>query len=151
MNFLFSDVLGTVDFIDKNDGHIVFRTCALEKDKVVLQMGTANAERALKVAKMVENDVAAIDMYDHNNNLFTNRLQRNHIVIGFQIYIIFIRLQQYGLSKRVFVEGRNGCRFTFRFRTSKKYTQHFSQKCQNSNYMQNQVSYLILVKNCFST
>lgn len=44
------------------DGTIVFRTCAIEKGKVVLQLGTANAERALTVAKMVENDVAGIDV-----------------------------------------------------------------------------------------
>lgn len=44
------------------DGTIVFRTCAIEKGKVVLQLGTANAERALIVAKMVENDVTAIDI-----------------------------------------------------------------------------------------
>lgn len=62
LDFVISDVLGTVDFIDKHDGHIVFRTCATEKEKVVLQLGTANAERALKIAKMVENDVAAIDI-----------------------------------------------------------------------------------------
>lgn len=52
----------TVDFIDKFDGTIVFRTCEGEKRKVVLQMGSANPERALNVAKMVENDVAAIDI-----------------------------------------------------------------------------------------
>lgn len=52
----------TVDFIDRHDGTVVFRTCEAEKGKVVLQMGTANEERALKVAKMVENDVAAIDI-----------------------------------------------------------------------------------------
>ncbi|XP_031627499.1 tRNA-dihydrouridine(20) synthase [NAD(P)+]-like [Contarinia nasturtii] len=58
-----NEILGTVDFIDKYNGIIVFRTCPkLEKGKVVLQLGTANAERALKVAKMVENDVAAIDI-----------------------------------------------------------------------------------------
>lgn len=57
-----TEVLGTVDFIEKTNGAIVFRTCPLEKGKVVLQLGTANAERALKVAKMVENDVAAIDI-----------------------------------------------------------------------------------------
>lgn len=63
VNSLFlSEVLKTVDFIDKFDGNIVFRTCESEKGKVVLQMGTANAERALNVAKMVENDVAAIDI-----------------------------------------------------------------------------------------
>lgn len=57
-----SEVLKTVDFIDKFDGTIVFRTCAAEKGKVVLQLGTASAKRALDVAKMVENDVAAIDI-----------------------------------------------------------------------------------------
>lgn len=51
-----------MDYIDEHDGHIVFRTCGLEKDKVVLQLGTASAERALRVAKMVENDVAGIDI-----------------------------------------------------------------------------------------
>lgn len=40
----------------------MFRTCDIEKDKVVLQIGTANADRALAVAKMVENDVAGIDV-----------------------------------------------------------------------------------------
>lgn len=44
------------------DGSVIFRTCEIEKENVVLQLGTANAERALKVAKMVENDVAAIDI-----------------------------------------------------------------------------------------
>lgn len=34
----------------------------MEKDKVVIQIGTADAQRALKVAKLVENDVAAIDI-----------------------------------------------------------------------------------------
>uniref|UniRef100_A0A1B6CGX9 DUS-like FMN-binding domain-containing protein n=1 Tax=Clastoptera arizonana TaxID=38151 RepID=A0A1B6CGX9_9HEMI len=57
-----NDVLGTVDFVDKTDGTIVFRTCEREKDRVVLQMGTCDPERALKAAKLVENDVAAVDI-----------------------------------------------------------------------------------------
>ncbi|XP_013133632.1 PREDICTED: tRNA-dihydrouridine(20) synthase [NAD(P)+]-like isoform X2 [Papilio polytes] len=57
-----NDILKTVDYIDQSDGTVVFRTCHEEKDKVVLQLGTCDAERALKVAKMVENDVAAIDI-----------------------------------------------------------------------------------------
>lgn len=61
-SFISVEVLDTVDYLDITDGHAVFRTCALEKQKVVLQLGTASAERALKVAKMVENDVAAIDI-----------------------------------------------------------------------------------------
>ena len=41
---------------------MVFRTCDKEKGKVVLQIGTANADRALKIGKLVEQDVAAIDI-----------------------------------------------------------------------------------------
>ncbi|KAM3964688.1 LOW QUALITY PROTEIN: dihydrouridine synthase 2 [Aphomia sociella] len=55
-------ILDTIDYVDQTDGTIVFRTCKEEKEKVVLQLGTCDAERALKVAKMVENDVAAIDL-----------------------------------------------------------------------------------------
>ncbi|XP_049869175.1 tRNA-dihydrouridine(20) synthase [NAD(P)+]-like [Pectinophora gossypiella] len=58
----YNEILETVDFVDQTDGTIVFRTCAEEKGKVVLQLGTCDAGRALKVAKMVENDVAAIDI-----------------------------------------------------------------------------------------
>ncbi|GBP76712.1 tRNA-dihydrouridine(20) synthase-like [Eumeta japonica] len=57
-----NDILKTVDFIDQSDGTVVFRTCAEEKEKVVLQLGTCDAERALKVAKLVEQDVAALDI-----------------------------------------------------------------------------------------
>nr|CAD7594079.1 unnamed protein product [Timema genevievae] len=57
-----NEVLGTVDFIDQTDGSVVFRTCLREKPNVVLQIGTSCPERALQVAKLVENDVAAIDV-----------------------------------------------------------------------------------------
>ncbi|XP_060517088.1 tRNA-dihydrouridine(20) synthase [NAD(P)+]-like isoform X2 [Cylas formicarius] len=56
------EVLETVDFIDKSDGTIVFRTCLKEKNKVVVQLGTCDSQRALKVAKLIENDVAGIDI-----------------------------------------------------------------------------------------
>ncbi|CAH2104683.1 unnamed protein product [Euphydryas editha] len=58
----YNDILQTTDFVDQTDGTIVFRTCEEEKEKVVLQLGTCSAERALKVAKLVEHDVAAIDI-----------------------------------------------------------------------------------------
>lgn len=48
-----ADILGTVDFVDETDGTIVFRTCAEERQKVVLQMGTSSPERALRVGKLV--------------------------------------------------------------------------------------------------
>lgn len=57
-----NDVLGTVDFIDDTEDTVVFRTCARETGRVVFQIGTCDAQRALKVAKLVENDVAAIDV-----------------------------------------------------------------------------------------
>lgn len=57
-----NDILHTVDYVDQTDGTIVFRTCNEEKEKVILQLGTCDAGRALKVAKLVENDVAAIDI-----------------------------------------------------------------------------------------
>lgn len=50
---VFSDILNTVDYVDQTDGTIVFRTCNEEKERVILQLGTCNAERALKVAKLV--------------------------------------------------------------------------------------------------
>lgn len=58
----YNDILNTVDYVDQTDGTIVFRTCNEEKERVILQLGTCNAERALKVAKLVEKDVAAIDI-----------------------------------------------------------------------------------------
>lgn len=54
--------LNTIDFVDQLEDNLIFRTCEKERGKVVLQIGTACAERAVKVAKLVENDVAAIDV-----------------------------------------------------------------------------------------
>ncbi|NXX14358.1 DUS2L synthase, partial [Podargus strigoides] len=56
-----SFVLDTVDFVAPNE-RVVFRTCERERRHVVFQMGSADAERALAVAKLVENDVAGIDI-----------------------------------------------------------------------------------------
>ncbi|XP_063875239.1 tRNA-dihydrouridine(20) synthase [NAD(P)+]-like isoform X1 [Scylla paramamosain] len=57
-----NDVLGTVDFIDKSDGTVFFRTCERERSKVIFQIGTNDAQRALKVGKMVEPYVAGLDV-----------------------------------------------------------------------------------------
>ncbi|KAM4017328.1 tRNA-dihydrouridine(20) synthase [NAD(P)+]-like isoform 2-T2 [Anomaloglossus baeobatrachus] len=56
-----NDVLQTVDYIAPTE-RVIFQTCEREKDRVVFQMGTADPERALAVAKLIENDVAAIDI-----------------------------------------------------------------------------------------
>lgn len=44
------------------DGSLTLRICPEERSRLVLQMGTSCAERALKAAKMVEDDVAGIDI-----------------------------------------------------------------------------------------
>ncbi|KAH8019801.1 hypothetical protein HPB51_022469 [Rhipicephalus microplus] len=54
-------VLGTVDFVD-DDHQIVFRTCEKEKGRNILQIGTCSPDRAVQVAKLVEKDVAGIDV-----------------------------------------------------------------------------------------
>ncbi|CAG9853662.1 unnamed protein product [Phyllotreta striolata] len=55
-------VLGTIDYLDPTDGTVIFRTCAKEKQNVVVQLGTSDPDRALKVAKLIENDVSGIDI-----------------------------------------------------------------------------------------
>lgn len=57
-----NDVLGTIDFVDKTDGSLVFRTCEKEHSRVVLQLGTCDPDRAYKAAKLVEKDVSGIDV-----------------------------------------------------------------------------------------
>ncbi|KAG8012430.1 tRNA-dihydrouridine(20) synthase [NAD(P)+]-like [Nibea albiflora] len=56
-----NEVLETVDFVAP-DERVMFRTCEREKDRVVFQMGTSDPDRALTVARLVEKDVAAIDV-----------------------------------------------------------------------------------------
>ncbi|CAH1780377.1 unnamed protein product [Owenia fusiformis] len=56
-----NEVIGTIDYKTK-DGQLAFRTCTLETSKVIFQMGTCSPTRALEVARMVQNDVAGIDI-----------------------------------------------------------------------------------------
>ncbi|XP_070686475.1 tRNA-dihydrouridine(20) synthase [NAD(P)+]-like [Pempheris klunzingeri] len=56
-----NEVLQTVDFVAPDD-RVMFRTCERETGRVVFQMGTADPDRALTVARLVEDDVAAIDV-----------------------------------------------------------------------------------------
>lgn len=65
----YNDELKTIDFLSKTNNKkapgmtVVFRTYPeLEKDKLVFQMGTANADLAVQAAKIVINDVGAIDI-----------------------------------------------------------------------------------------
>ncbi|XP_044126171.1 tRNA-dihydrouridine(20) synthase [NAD(P)+]-like isoform X2 [Bufo gargarizans] len=56
-----NEVLQTVDYVAPTE-RVIFQTCEREKDRLVFQMGTSDPERALAVAKLIENDVAAIDI-----------------------------------------------------------------------------------------
>lgn len=56
------DILGTVDFVNEENKFLLFRTSPIEKEKLIFQIGTADVSRAIKVAKMVQDDVSAIDI-----------------------------------------------------------------------------------------
>lgn len=57
---LVNERLGTIDFVD-HKGKVLFRTCPKERDRVVVQLGSNDPERALRAAKLVSNDVCGID------------------------------------------------------------------------------------------
>ncbi|KMT06960.1 hypothetical protein BVRB_6g152950 isoform A [Beta vulgaris subsp. vulgaris] len=57
-----NEYLGTTDLVEKGTQSVVFRTCPEERDRVVFQMGTSDAIRALKAAQLVCDDVAAVDI-----------------------------------------------------------------------------------------
>ena len=50
---LFVAVVNSVDFVSRNGDSVVFRTCREEADKVIFQIGTADAVLALKAAETV--------------------------------------------------------------------------------------------------
>ncbi|THD21207.1 tRNA-dihydrouridine(20) synthase (NAD(P)+) [Fasciola hepatica] len=56
-----NDNLNTIDFI-LPDGTVTFRTSPEERGRVIAQLGTAKAESALEAARLLENDVTAIDV-----------------------------------------------------------------------------------------
>lgn len=59
---LLTAIMDTIDYVDITDGSIVFQTNAEERGRVVLQLGTSDPERALRVGQMVQDDVMGIDI-----------------------------------------------------------------------------------------
>ncbi|XP_054809434.1 uncharacterized protein LOC129311270 isoform X2 [Prosopis cineraria] len=57
-----NELIGSTDFVEKGTQSVVFRTCNEEKNRVVCQLGTSDAVRALTAAQLVCDDVAAIDI-----------------------------------------------------------------------------------------
>jgi tRNA-dihydrouridine synthase len=48
-----TEMLGTTEYIDETDGTTIFSTSPEEKDRVILQIGTSDPDRAVQVLKMV--------------------------------------------------------------------------------------------------
>ncbi|GAB4848837.1 hypothetical protein Ancab_003631 [Ancistrocladus abbreviatus] len=57
-----NEYVGCTDFVEKGTENVVFRTCPEERNRVVLQLGTSSATRALSAAQLVCKDVAAVDI-----------------------------------------------------------------------------------------
>jgi len=57
-----NESLGTIDYIDRKDNSLVLRTCSKEKERLVLQIGTNDGNRAAAVAKKLHNDISGIDV-----------------------------------------------------------------------------------------
>uniref|UniRef100_A0A5B6YVF9 Putative tRNA-dihydrouridine(20) synthase [NAD(P)+]-like isoform X3 n=1 Tax=Davidia involucrata TaxID=16924 RepID=A0A5B6YVF9_DAVIN len=57
-----NDVIGSTDIVEKGTENVVFRTCNEERSRVVFQIGTSDAVRALTAAQIVCKDVAAVDI-----------------------------------------------------------------------------------------
>lgn len=53
---------GTIDYRKGKAKALTFSTCDAEKGKVILQLGTADADLALEAALTVKQDVAGIDL-----------------------------------------------------------------------------------------
>lgn len=53
--------LNTVDFIVE-ESILLFRTAEIERGKVIFQMGTSDAILAVQAAKVIEHDVAGLDI-----------------------------------------------------------------------------------------
>ncbi|KAJ1555115.1 tRNA-dihydrouridine(20) synthase [NAD(P)+]-like, partial [Nowakowskiella sp. JEL0078] len=56
------DDLGTIDFISQVDNSLCLRIHSLEKSSLIVQIGTADPELAVRAAKVVAGDVAGIDV-----------------------------------------------------------------------------------------
>ncbi|CAI2292642.1 unnamed protein product [Caenorhabditis sp. 36 PRJEB53466] len=57
---ILNNVLGTIDY--RNGDDIILRIAPEEKGKCILQIGTNNGENAAKIARLVGDDVAGIDV-----------------------------------------------------------------------------------------
>jgi tRNA-dihydrouridine synthase 2 len=57
-----NEKLGTIDFVKMPKNQVIFRTHVTEKKRLVFQLGSGTPDLAVQAAKLVANDVAAIDL-----------------------------------------------------------------------------------------
>lgn len=57
---LVNKVLKTIDFVDPC-GDVVLRTCEEERGKLVLQIGSNDSDRALRAARLAQDDIVGLD------------------------------------------------------------------------------------------
>lgn len=62
VGLMLSESIGSIDVVEKGSENVVFRTCQEDRKRVVFQMGTSDAVRALAAAQIVCKDVAAVDV-----------------------------------------------------------------------------------------
>ncbi|KAA8517381.1 hypothetical protein F0562_017674 [Nyssa sinensis] len=63
---------GSTDIVEKGTENVVYRTCHEERSRVVVQMGTTDAVRALSAAQIMCKDVVVIDINMGCPNSFFN-------------------------------------------------------------------------------
>lgn len=56
-----NEALGSVDVVG-HDGRVLFRTLERERGRCIFQLGTGDGASALRAARLVANDVAAVDL-----------------------------------------------------------------------------------------
>ena len=57
-----NEIFNTIEYWVDGTSKPIFQTNSKEKGKVIFQIGTNNPKRALEVCKLIENDVAGIDV-----------------------------------------------------------------------------------------
>lgn len=51
--YVYAEYIGCTDFVEKGTENVVFRTCYEERNRVIFQIGTSDAVRALTAAQIV--------------------------------------------------------------------------------------------------
>uniref|UniRef100_A0A673UJU3 Dihydrouridine synthase 2 n=1 Tax=Suricata suricatta TaxID=37032 RepID=A0A673UJU3_SURSU len=95
-----NEVLSTVDFVAPDD-RVVFRTCKREQSRVVFQMGTSDAERALAVARLGGMGAALLSDPDKIEKILSTLVKGTHRPVTCKIRILPSLEDTLSLVKRI--------------------------------------------------